>query len=249
MLRALLTPRWLALLVAAAALAAGCVAAGRWQLDRFEQRRAEKALVTANLDRAPVPVEELLDPDRPVGRDLTWRGVTATGRYDAGEELLVRNRTLQRRLGFHVLTPLVTDEGTALLVNRGWVPAAGSARERPEVPAPPSGEVAVTARLREGERGGPSPADLPAGEVNRIDVATISHRLGYPVYAGYAELVGQDPAPSGDLPELLPPPEPGLGPHLAYAVQWFLFAGLVPVGLVLLARQETRGRREAGYPG
>ena len=57
------------------------------------------------------------------------------------------------------------------------------------------------------------------------------------------QLQEQDPAPTGDLPVVLPPPELDEGPHLSYAIQWFLFTLVALVGfpilIVRLARQEA----------
>jgi cytochrome oxidase assembly protein ShyY1 len=246
--RVLLTPRWLALSVGMALLALVCVWLGRWQLDRLEHRRLQNAVVTGNTARAPVPVTELLADGGSVTARLAWRRVTATGHYDAAEEMLVRNRTLERRLGLYVLTPLILPNGTALLVDRGWVPAGRTARDRPAVPAPPDGEVTVIARLRPGESRGRAASDLPPGELNSIHVPHIAARLGYPVYGGYADLVEQVPPASGAAPKPLPAPEVSAGPHLAYAVEWFLFGGLGVLGWGLLVRQELLARRPSAAP-
>lgn len=50
-------------------------------------------------------------------------------------------------------------------------------------------------------------------------------------------------------------PEPdhdSIGPHMAYAVQWWLFTAGVPVGWVILVRREKRDRaaaRASDVPG
>jgi cytochrome oxidase assembly protein ShyY1 len=62
------------------------------------------------------------------------------------------------------------------------------------------------------------------------------------VYGGYGEVTTERPEPR-TTPIRLPPPEPSEGPHLAYAVQWFLFAGLALSGYVVLARREEADRR------
>ena len=62
--------------------------------------------------------------------DDQYARVRATGRYDAAHQLLVRNRPLEGQVGYYVLTPLVTDAGPALLVDRGWVPAGATADRR-----------------------------------------------------------------------------------------------------------------------
>jgi cytochrome oxidase assembly protein ShyY1 len=236
--RFLLSPRWLRLIAAALAVAAACVALGFWQLDRFDQRRARNDLVKANVAADPVAPGALLAVGRPLPAAQQWRRVEAQGRYDEAHQILVRNRPLEGATGYYVLTPLVTDDGPALLVNRGWVPIGATALARPEVPAAPAGEVTVVARARPSE-----PADErdapPQGQVRRIDVPAIAATMPYDVYGGYGDLVEQSPA-TATSPTALPEPEPGLGPHLAYAFQWFVFAVIALGGVVMLARREAR---------
>jgi cytochrome oxidase assembly protein ShyY1 len=236
--RFLLSPRWLRLIAAALVVAAGCVALGFWQLDRFHQKQARSDLVHENVAAEPVPADELLGDGRALPAAEEWRRVEAHGRYDEAHELLVRNRPLEGSTGYYVLTPLVTDDGPALLVNRGWVPVGATARTRPEVPSAPAGEVTVIARMRPSEPSDHKAAPL-AGQVRRIDVAAIAATLPYDVYGGYGELVEQRPAAAAS-PTVLPEPEPGLGPHLAYAFQWWLFAVIALVGVAVLARREAR---------
>lgn len=130
------------------------------------------------------------------------------------------------------------DSGAAVLVNRGWVASAGSALARPQVPAPPSGPVTVTGRVRASE-----PAiderGVPEGQVARISAPKIAAQLPYPVFDGYLDLTGQQP-PAGEFPRGLPAPELSDGPHVAYAVQWYLFVALAIGGWVVLVRQEAR---------
>ncbi len=241
MYRFLLSGRWLRLIVAALAAAAACVAFGLWQLDRFDQRQERNDLVRANLSAAPVDADEVMDVGRPLRAAHQWRRVEARGRYDESHEILVRNRPLNGSTGYYVLTPLVTDTGPTLLVNRGWVPVGDTARTRPDVQAPPSGEVTVVGRARPSEPGDGG-EDAPTGQVRRIAVPAIAASLPYDVYGGYADLVEQTP-PAGPSPIALPAPEPGSGPHLAYAFQWFVFAVIAVGGVVVLARREAREAR------
>jgi cytochrome oxidase assembly protein ShyY1 len=169
------------------------------------------------------------------------------GRYDAAYQLLARNRPVDGRAGYYVLTPLVTQSGAALLVNRGWVPSGATAAAAPDVPPPPSGEVAVIGRVRASERARHR-AGLPAGQVDRINLPAIAAGLPYPVYGDYAELTEQRPAPAA-APRPVPPPELSEGPHLAYAFQWFAFALIAVIGWVLLLRREWAEQQEAGQPG
>jgi cytochrome oxidase assembly protein ShyY1 len=247
--RFLVSPRWLALAAAVLVLVPVCIRLGFWQLDRYDARRERSARIQANLAAPPRPIAELLPSGGMVRPHDEWRRVEAVGTYDVGHQLLVRNRPYDGRPGFYVLTPLVAPDGSALLVNRGWVPTPTDAANVPRVPAPPGGEVSVLGRLRPperqrsvGPRDGPG---TPAGQVVRIDVPRIAQTLPYALRAGYVELVGEQPAPAA-APRPLEPADPGTGPHLAYAVQWWLFALIVAVGPVFLARREAAERATAG---
>lgn len=241
MYRFLLTRRWLGLLAVALIVAATCLQLGRWQLHRLESRHARNDVITGNATARAVPPTDVVAVNRGPARADQYARVRATGRYDRAHPLLVRNRPFEGVVGFYLLVPLVTDAGPALLVNRGWVAAGGAATGVPDIPAPPSGQVTVTGRIRPSEPASTTGAP-PTGQVTRIDVSTIRAGLPYPLYGGYADLVRERPAPR-TAPAILAPPEVSEGPHLAYAFQWFLFAGLALGGFAVLARREAADRR------
>ncbi|MDG9703620.1 SURF1 family protein [Streptomyces sp. DH37] len=255
--RFLLSRQWVILTLVAILLIPAMVRLGFWQLHRHEDRVARNELVAESLAAEPVPVRELTAPGRGPADADRYRRVTATGAYDTGGEVVVRQRTGRddRRIGYHVLTPLVREDGTAVLVNRGWVPAGEDLTKFPEVPAPPSGEVTVTGRLMADEETGSGVKDkrgLPPRQVMLIDSERMAEELDRPVLGGYVALEKTSPEPSGDQPELLPEPDhSGIGPHLAYAFQWWLFAAAVPVGWAVLVRRERRDRLAgaSGRPG
>ena len=117
----------------------------------------------------------------------------ATGHWDVGHQLLVRLRPYNGDVGFYVMTPLVTDNGPAVLVNRGWVPAGRGRRQRAPRARPPSGTVTVTGRLRPTEPRATGAAP-PRGQITRIDVPGIARTLPYDVYGGFLELTQQSPS-------------------------------------------------------
>ena len=237
MLRLLARPRWIALSLLVVGLIVMCIELGLWQLRRLDDRREFNAAVTASTTADPIAIEQL-----PGDEAAEWTVVRATGRYDAEDELLVRNRTLDSTNGFYVVTPLVTDVDSRLLVLRGWVPAGNTARESPDVPAPPAGEVSVTGRLRTSETAHRALAAEIPGQVTALDTQAIGGLLGVAVYEQYVELIDQDP-PAGDVPRPLPAPEVSDGPHLAYAVQWFAFGVIAVGGWVALLRREHKDER------
>ncbi|MGW5849463.1 SURF1 family cytochrome oxidase biogenesis protein [Streptomyces sp. NPDC055254] len=253
MYRFVLTRQWVCLTLVALVLIPVMAKLGFWQFHRHEHRVAQNQLIEANLKAPPVPVTEVTSPGHRVPRADFWRAVTATGTYDAAHEVVVRMRTsADDKVGFHVVTPLVLGDGRAVLVNRGWVPGGGDPRAYPQVPAAPAGEVTVSGRLKADETSGRSGikdrAGLPDRQVMLINSGRQSETLGRPVLGGYLELTAPDASDGGPEP-VAEPDHDSIGAHMAYAVQWWLFAAAVPVGWLVLVRREKRDREEAAARG
>ncbi|HEY9370643.1 SURF1 family protein [Streptomyces sp.] len=256
MYRFLLSRQWVILTLVALVLIPVMIELGFWQLHRHERRVAQNALIADNLKAKPVPVETLTSPGHTVPRADYWRRVTATGTFDTAHEVVVRRRTnADENVGMHVLTPLVLKDGRVVLVNRGWVPAAADQKAYPAVPPAPKGEVTVTGRLKADETTGASGIKdlrgLPDRQVMLINSAQQAELTGAEVLGGYLEQTA--PAAPGGSPEQIPEPDhDSIGAHMAYAVQWWLFASGVPVGWIVLVRREKRdqeaARRESPEP-
>ncbi|MFV0136769.1 SURF1 family protein [Streptomyces sp. HMX87] len=249
MYRFLLSRQWVILTLVALLLIPTMIRLGFWQMDRYEQRTARNELVAEALDARAVPVERLTSPGHTVTSDERYRSVTATGRFDTDDEVVVRRRTNgDDKVGYHVLTPFVLDDGRVLLVNRGWVPASDAGQTAfPEIPAPPGGELTVTGRLMPDETTAASGIKdlegLPERQIMLINSEQEAARLDAEVLGGYIVLTA--PEPKGALPEPIGRPgDEDAALNYAYAVQWWLFAAAVPVGWFFLARREARERAE-----
>lgn len=225
---------------------------GFWQLDRWEERSASANLQQDNVAAEPVPVEDLASVGTDVAPDDRWRTVEATGTWDTDHELLLRNRDGSQGVGFHVLTPLVTEEGPALLVNRGWIQRGENAHDTPEPPSVPDGEVTVQGRLHYSETeentGLSNRDDLPDGQVMIVDVDELADGMPHDVYGGYVELTDQAPVPENP-PERVPLHEEDTGMSASYAVQWWVFAVVAVVGWIVLMRREVSDARELEASG
>ncbi len=239
MRRFLLRPRWLAGLGLVVLVTVTFARLGVWQLDRLRQRHAYEALVSLRLGSAPAPLTELL---RSQGRDdaIGFRRVTAEGTFDPGHEVILYGRTQDDQTGNHVLTPLMLDDGTAIAVDRGWVPLTDDAPPLADA-APPGGRVQVSGVLFPSEV--PPDTAAPPSPVTtfaRVDLGALSAEVPYTLAPAYLLLGSQDP-PASDLPLIAPLPDPADGPpHLSYAIQWFSFATIAVVGFVILVRREYR---------
>ncbi|MFF5568791.1 SURF1 family protein [Streptomyces sp. NPDC012623] len=248
MYRFLLSRQWVILTLLGLALVPAMIELGFWQLHRHEHKVAQNALITDNLQAKPVPVTELTSPGHTVPRADYWRTVTATGTFDPAHEVVVRRRTSNEdRVGYHVLIPFILKDGRAVMVNRGWIRADGDQSSFPAVPAPPKGEVTIAGRLKADETaasGIKDIKDLPPRQVILINSEQQRRELGRTVLGGYMELTS--PVPEDGSPELIQKPDDSsIGPHMAYAVQWWLFTAAVPVGWLILVRNEKRERAEA----
>ncbi|MFD4971336.1 SURF1 family protein [Streptomyces sp. NPDC058424] len=249
MYRFLLTRQWVILTIVAIALIPTMIRLGFWQLHRHEHKVALNQVIAESLAARPVPAESLTSPGATVKHADLYRRVTAKGHFDTAAEEVVRRRTNDNGdVGYHVLTPFVLEDGRILLVNRGWVAADASQTTFPTIPAPARGEIIVTGRLMPDETTAASGIKdvkgLPDRQVMLISSTQQAERLGKQVLGGYVQLTS--PAPQGGSPQLLPDPEHGdIGPHLAYAIQWWLFTAGVPVGWVVLLRREARERAQA----
>lgn len=212
---------------------------GQWQFHRLADRKASNAVVRTNEDRAPTPVTEVLARGEGVAASDEWRLVTATGAYAADDTVIVRYRTRDGRSGVDAVVPLVTADGTALLVDRGWLATDNQGADAGDVPSPPGGEVTVEGWVR-ADATGDSTA-VSDGSTRAISSATIGPALGRPVYGGFVELKAEDGRPADGL-EPVELPELDNGPHFFYGIQWWFFGVLAVVGFCYLAFDEWRSR-------
>lgn len=255
MYRFLLSRQWVILTLLGLALIPAMVKLGFWQLHRHESRVAHNELISASLAAAPVPFDRLSSPGHAPAEDDQFRAARATGRYDTGHEVVVRQRTGadEKSIGYFVVTPLIRDDGSAVLVNRGWIEAGGDLTRFPDVPAPPRGKVTVTGRVMADETSAVSgikdKRGLPPRQVMLINSRRQAAALDRPVLRGYLQLTAAAPESAGRQPQPIPEPDhSSIGPHLAYAVQWWLFAAAVPFGWTTLVRRERRDRLAQNTP-
>ncbi|MGK5681290.1 SURF1 family cytochrome oxidase biogenesis protein [Actinoplanes sp. URMC 104] len=256
MYRFLLSPRWLAAAALAVAAAVVMVMLGNWQLRRYEERSAINDRIDAADSVAAVPLTSVLTrptapgaPGAAPGKDLAWTKVTISGRYDPAHEIQARGRTVDGDVGFEIVTPLVLADGTAVLVDRGWVPAPeGGALAAPVVPAAPTGQVTVVGQIHLSESR-PAPIERRDGRLDtrRISLPRLAPQMPYPVYGSYVLLTEQTPANDAAFVRI-PIEHEDAWQNGGYAVQWWLFAAMALAAYVYYARKEARGETPRAEP-
>lgn len=259
MYRFALRPWWIVSHVVVLMIIVTFVALGFWQLRRLDEVRDRNAQLAERLAEPAVPVEELV----PLGTDEVAEAAvdhqaTATGTYRVDETVLIRGRSLDDQPGSWIVVPLELADGQVLAVNRGWIRNDGRYSAVPEENrAVPAGEVTVHGILHPTqERGTLGAVDPPDGTLDslaRIDLARLDQQTDGELMPVWLQLTEAEPgAPEGSPRPLAPPVVDDEGPHLSYAVQWFIFTTIAIVGYPLILRRAARdrsGRHPDDAPG
>lgn len=242
-----LRPWWILSHLFVLALVGAMLAAGFWQLTRLQEKKDRNIKVAARASQPVVEVGTLVEPGEfDAVADLEYRMVTVSGEYLADQEVIVRSRSNDGAPGSWVLTPLELNEGDAVVVNRGWISNSGQYEAVPDSFSAPSGPVSVTGLVRQTEtRGSFGPAD-PEGEtvtnLARADIDRFDEQVPENLLPLYVQLAQQQPAITQTDPSPLPVPVPDEGPHLSYAVQWFIFATVAIIGYPMILVRRARDR-------
>ncbi len=214
---------------------------GFWQLRRLDERRLTNTVGQARFEAEEADISELLAAAGDDVASLEFRRARATGEFDPEHEVLIRSQVHQGVAGFHVITPLVGEDGSATLVNRGWVPLGLDQVPVTDAP-PPEGVVTVEGWVRPTqERSAVGPEDPGEGRLvtmNRVDIHRIEEQVPFDLAPVYLSMLGEQ---EEGRPILAPAPTfDDEGSHLAYAIQWFGFTVVGLVGYFMLIRRTAR---------
>ncbi|MDN8625127.1 MULTISPECIES: SURF1 family protein [Corynebacterium] len=248
--RTFLKPGWVitAILVIAFAYVAFTVLAP-WQLGKNSRTQATNHRLEKAFHADPVPLSKVITktasaPTGTIDESNEWKRVRFQGSFLADEELVLRNRPVNSDAAYQILTPFRTDDGTVIMVNRGYVrPESGS--RIPSFSPPPSGRVAIQGYVRLDE---PAPEQLKTThddgytEITNLSSSWYEKEIPQEKFVhGYVQLEDNQP---GTL-NAIPLPQLDSGPYLSYGIQWITFGILAPLGLGYFAWAEIRERRKA----
>jgi cytochrome oxidase assembly protein ShyY1 len=209
-----------------------CIWAAQWQFNRGLDRQARNDAIEENTARPAQPLAALAS-------DIAaheWQTTTITGTFDTTQQILLRNRYFEGVYGFQLLTRFESADGKSFWVDCGWVKAGPNALTPPVIPDLPMNQVVIEGRMRLDSslpRGAffALPSDGSGGLISQANAQSqsqVSEKF-------YIDLL------RGNQPELTPAvpaelPELSDGPHMAYALQWVFFGGLVVYGRILIRR-------------
>ena len=207
-----------------------CIWAANWQYTRGVDRHARNNVIEERIARSSIELSAR-DAD-PVNNE--WQSVSANGRFDSNQQILLRNRYSEGKYGYEVLTLFTSNSGEKFWVDRGWVQAGATATTPPEVTKVPEADVSITGRFR-------LDSSLPRGSFFALPgdgqglVSELNAQSQLDTEKFYIDLLsGSDPSLTPAVPAQLPPLSDG--PHMAYALQWLFFGGLIVYGRILIRR-------------
>jgi len=207
-----------------------CLWAAQWQYQRGVDRHARNAVIQERIAQSPIELNAVMG-SLP---DYEWQTISVDGIFDDEKQILLRNRYNDGKYGYEVLTLFRSTDNKSFWVDRGWVQAGATATTPPVVTALPTGQVSITGRFR-------LDSSLPRGSFFALPgkgeglVSELNAQSQLDTEKFYIDLLsGSDisltPEVTAQLPELSD------GPHMAYALQWIFFGGLVIYGRILIRR-------------
>jgi len=207
-----------------------CLWAAQWQYHRGVDRHARNTIIEERIAKSALELTK-------VEQDLAnyeWQSVTTSGVFDSEKQILLRNRYNEGKYGYEVLTLFTADDSRRFWVDRGWVEAGKTATTPPVVTPLPTERVSITGRLR-------LDSSLPRGSFFALPgkgqglVSELNAQSQLDTEKFYIDLLsGSDKSLTPEVPAQLP--ELSDGPHMAYALQWIFFGGLVIYGRILIRR-------------
>ncbi len=231
MFKNLTKPRWIALTAFLLIMIYLFIRLSDWQFDRYNTRIQNNEITTTALSSEPIKLTDLSQ----VSDLKDWQKVSIKGEFVNSDAKLLRRQYLESSLGFWVITPLKLDNDKVILVNRGWIPIAESSTSQQEIPSSPQGDVTIIGYVQTLKDTRSEPEDLPLNQINHLNSTNFSSQ---PLSTSYLQLASM--TPMDNQVAIIPLPELSNGPHFSYAIQWILFALMLPIGWYVLLKNENK---------
>ncbi len=205
---------------------------GWWQLDRAAEKQALERQRQAQL-ALPVLAGEALPRHAEAAAPLVQRRVHLQGRWQAEATVALENRPMDGRVGFYIVTPLQLADGSAVLVQRGWIPRDLRDRTRLVPFDTPAAEVSVQGRIAPRVPRLYELGEAGSGVLRQnLDIDAFARERGLRLRPWVLIQDDRPGAPPDGLQRDWPAPGSGVDKHHGYAFQWFALSGLT-LGLLV----------------
>ena len=227
MLKILKQPKWIILTIILIIAIYAFINLSEWQFNRNDQRRALNQEITSALNKDQINILQVQD----LNNLVEWQTVGITGKIETENVKFARNRYLDSSLGFWVIAPFKSGENQKVLINLGFLPV--NYQDRFDEISLPGQTIELKGWIRKIEKHKNTPSDYPELQISSISSENFMGEINKKYYIQINES-------SIDLEPIsyLPKPKLSSGPHFSYAIQWIIFAILLPVGWVILYRSE-----------
>ena len=248
--------RRIALFITTVVIGILAIALGFWQLGRHAERAQRNRIATAGHELPPLVGDSVSPPVL-----LPNRRAIVVGMLDESREFLLRNRLVAGVPAVMVITPLrLPGSDTALLVNRGYVPAPDAVDPGASSWSEKERRIFHGTLLPIPDRGDGAPITRNGRESwHSLDLGMLRRRIPYPIAELYLLAEPDSASPAHTVRGAVYPfraelPPMDQGPHLSYAMQWFgIAAAVVAFGVFFILRpmpkaSTVNGQRSTGRP-
>ena len=234
-MRRLFSPRWILIHLGVALLVVTMVNLGFWQLHRLDEKQAFNTRVTEQIAKPVLDYSQKF----PSPAAAEWTRVKLTGRYDTSTAITIINRSQDGTAGYDIAIPFINEDGTVILVNRGFVPLAVKEPETTIQVVSMIGYLRAT--QRRGAVGAIDSTDTTNTEFQRFDLPLIAKATHREILTtSYLQVIEESPASDSQWPSAVAMPVLDEGSHLSYAVQWFFFSATALTAWVFVVRRKLR---------
>ncbi len=221
---------WLSVIIAVLGLVI-LLKLGFWQLSRIPEKETEIQKIEAFFEQEPIELPMVPDSESQEYLPVVVRGEILDG------EINVLVSTRSQGAGFRIIAPFRLEDGRDVLLDRGFIRSEDKDKKRN------LGAGEVIGNLHWPDERGPSipDDDIALNEWYARDVGKMAKHLGTEPILIVAKTTTSDqilplPVSSDNIPNN----------HLAYAIQWFLFAGIwFGMTSVLLWRIRSANRQKS----
>lgn len=210
---------------------------GQWQLGRADYKSNIQNMINERKNLTPIQLE--LVPTNI--DDRMFLPVNVEGKFDNRHQILLDNRVVNHQAGYNVYTPLIRENGSTLLVDRGWIKQGRTRQDIPDIfiddqhtklegilSKAPSRGLILSENVNQYQQW-PAAAQF-------IDLDEIESSLGYPLYPmililnkDHSSVLHREPIAF----------KMNSAKHLGYAFQWFALAtALIIIYLVVNTKRE-----------